>query len=141
MRVDAPGRFTKLPHMKPRNVHLSLLLVALLMLGAIWFSRHQPQARELVQRHPPVLRFTPVALCRLQCLGLQKADAEQIMATGLVLYHKSNRRATPCPVYVLQGSSLAGQSFRLGVEQCSLQSIVVFVEPTAADSACNCNVQ
>jgi hypothetical protein len=125
--------------MKNRNVSATLLVVLLLLAGAMWYGRLQPRAREAVQRKPGQLWFTPAALCSMECLKLHRSDAAFVLATGLVLYHKSNRRAQPCPVYVIQGSSAAGITYRLRVEQCTGRSVVVAISRPGTEISCGCD--
>ena len=124
--------------MKPRNVMLSLVLVCVLLVWAMLQSRHY-RAKEALDRKPANLQFTALALCQLRCLGLQKADAEKVLAEGLVLYHRSNRRARPCPLWVIQGSSKGGVTFRLRLEQCSNHMLVLQAGLPGKTVACTCN--
>ncbi len=124
--------------MKPRNVLLSLLLVCGLLAWAMVQSRQQ-RAREALGRNPANLRFTTAALCHLRCMGLQTADAQQVLTGGLVLFHKSNRRAAPCPVWVIQGETRSGATCRLRLEQCGNNLLVVKAEKPGVPVSCTCS--
>ena len=124
--------------MKSRNVMLSLLLVCCLMAWAMIRTK-PPGEREAFDRNPRQLQFSATALCRLKCLGLAQSDAAAVVGNGLILYHKSNRRATPCPVWVVQGTTATGITCRLRLEQCAAGTIVVGAERPGMDTACACS--
>ena len=124
--------------MKSRNVMLSLLLVCCLMAWAM-IQTKPPRVREALDRNPRRLQFSARALCRLQCLGLAQSDAISVLSAGVILYHKSNRRASPCPVWVVQGTTKAGITCRLRLEQCATGMVVVGAERPGVDSLCPCN--
>jgi hypothetical protein len=124
--------------MKSRNVMLSLLLVCCLMAWAM-IQTKPPTAKEALDRSPRRLQFSATALCRLRCLGLAQSDAASVLSAGVILYHKSNRRASPCPVWVVQGTTTAGITCRLRLEQCATGMIVVGAERPGVDSLCPCN--
>lgn len=123
--------------MKSRNVMLSLLLVCCLMAWAM-IRIKPPVAKEALDRNPHRLLFSATALCRLKCLGMAQSDAASVLAAGVILYHKSNRRASPCPVWVVQGTTAAGITCRLRLEQCTTGMIVVEAERPGADILCPC---
>ena len=117
---------------------LSLLLVCGLLAWAVLQSRHH-RAKEALERNPANLQFTALALCQLRCMGLEPADAQKVLAEGLVLYHRSNRRARPCPLWELQGSSRSGITFRLRLEQCSNHLLVLQAGQPGKAVSCSCS--
>lgn len=99
----------------------------------------QQQVKELLNRSPEQLQFTAEVLCKMKCLGLQPSDAQQVLANGLILYNRSNRRARPCPVWELQGNTAAGVTCRIRVEQCSGKLLVVQASLPGNTEPCTCS--
>ena len=123
--------------MKGRNVIITLLLILGLLLLAIYKRWHEPRVREPFNRSAP-LTFTAFAICQLHCKKLDKQQLKEVMAKGIILYHKSNRRRWPCPTYVLQARTQNPRLLRVVYEQCDNKTTVLAIDDVAQKDSCNC---
>ncbi|MFL5786959.1 MAG: DUF4258 domain-containing protein, partial [Flavisolibacter sp.] len=98
--------------MKPKNVFFTLFLVIAVLAIVISRVRHD-RGKELFDRHPKHLEYTHHALCRMDCRHISKNDINEIMEKGIINLNKSNRNASPCPVYALQGFTDDGKDLRV----------------------------
>jgi hypothetical protein len=127
---------------KRRSLRLIIYLVMMftLILAAWFLSRKadkpelkkQPDVRLSVNRNrgfhrdTDYLEYTRHARCRMECRKITEAEVKEIMLEGNINYRKSNVKATPCPVYALEGITAADdQRVRIVFAQCDKKTKVV----------------
>lgn len=123
--------------MKGRNVVITLLIVLVLLLVAVWRRWQEPRAKEPFSR-AATLSYTAFAVCQLKCKNINRADVQEVMQKGMVLYNKSNRRRWPCPTYVVQARTGHQQLLRIVFEQCEKKTTVLAIDNMEAPDNCNC---
>ena len=95
-------------------------------------SKKQPDVRLSVNRNrgfhrdTDYLEYTRHARCRMECRKITEAEVKEIMLEGNINYRKSNVKATPCPVYAVEGRTAADdQRVRIVFAQCDKKTRVV----------------
>ena len=124
--------------MKPKDVFFTLILVIVILAIIVSRLRHEPGGKELFDRHPAHLDYTRHALCRMDCRHISKSDIDQIMEKGIINLNKSNRYASPCPVYAIQGYTDDGKDLRVIFAQCSGDTKVITCYNLKVDFECHC---
>ena len=125
--------------MKPRNVVYTLLCVLFLLILAMNQSRLGPKKQEPFGREPDRLEYTGQALCMMDCRGISKEQIAEIMEKGVIHFNRSNRRASPCPIYALQGRTAGGAYIRVLFEQCPGETSVVNCYNLEEERSCPCS--
>ena len=127
---------------KRRNLRLVIYLVMLfaLILAALLLSRKsdkpevrkQPDLRLSVNRNhgfhrnTDYLEYTRHARCRMDCRKISESEVKEIMLNGNINYRKSNVKASPCPVYAVEGTTtIDDQRVRIVFAQCDRKTKVV----------------
>lgn len=110
--------------MKPANV-LFTFFVLLLVLGVgVWRMQFEYKKREALNRQVKEWVLTKSAAASLQCIHRSTADVQQVVATGIILYHRSQLRLT-CPVYAVQGTDRQQTTMTVVLQQCKGQTVVL----------------
>ncbi|HUP13880.1 MAG TPA: DUF4258 domain-containing protein [Niastella sp.] len=126
--------------MRSRNVIFTLVILVGIFLFAIFRKWQEPQRREAFNRAPARLYYYAFALCRMQCLQVQKEDIVTIMKAGIININKSNRAFRPCPTFAVQARS-RNKYMRVIFEQCRNGTYVVNCYNLQSDTACNCSAE
>lgn len=124
--------------MKRRMVTVPLFLLLLVFLVFLIRRWNEPKRKEAFDRDSPLLVYSGYALCRMQCFQVSKEEVNEIMKKGVINFNRSNRRAFPCPTFVLQGRTSAGQSIQVIFEQCREATKVINCYHLRKDAACDC---
>lgn len=124
--------------MKKRSVFLPVLLLALVFIAFIVRRWNEPKQREAFDRHPASVVYTQHALCRMDCRHISREEIAEIIDHGSINFNKSNRRATPCPTFALQGRTAGGENIRVVFAQCSGQTKVITCYNLEEDFECHC---
>ncbi len=124
--------------MKKRNVLAPLFLLLLVFVVFLIRRWNEPQRKEAFDRQPPKLTFTRHARCRMACRQIDADEVEEIMQNGAINFNKSNRRASPCPVFALQGRTAGGERLRVIFSQCSGETKVITCYNLDEEFECHC---
>jgi hypothetical protein len=140
---------------KRRSLRLVIYLVMLLtLILAAWFLsrksykpevKKQPDVRLSVNRNHgfhrniDYLEYTKHARCRMDCRKISEAEVKEIMLTGNINYRKSNVKASPCPVYAVEGiTTTDDQRVRIVFAQCDRKTKVVTCIDLENEFNCAC---
>lgn len=124
--------------MKKSRVFISVFLLLLVFVAFIIRRWNEPKQREAFDRHPAQLYYTRHALCRMDCRHISKEEITEIVDHGAINFNKSNRRATPCPTFALQGRTASGENIRVIFAQCDGQTKVITCYNLEEEFSCNC---
>lgn len=124
--------------MKPRNLTLVLLLLAVAAIGFLFRRWREPSAKEAFDRHPAHLVYTRHARCRMDCRQISEQDIREVMDRGIINLNKSDRNDRPCPTYAIQGETRDGESIRVIFAQCDAETRVVTCYKLRQDFECHC---
>lgn len=124
--------------MKKRNVVAPLILLLLVFLAFLIRRWNEPVQKEAFDRRPASLVFTNHALCRMDCRQISKDEIKEIMQKGAINFNRSSRRASPCPVFALQGRTSGGERLRVFFAQCPAETKVITCYNLDEDFACLC---
>ena len=125
--------------MKPKNVIFSLCLVLVILTLMVSRIQHEPKVKEVFDRHPSTIFYTPQVLCRMNCLQISKENIEEIMQKGIINFNQSDRGAKPCPVLVLQGETNNGKKLKVIFSQCKSKTSVITCYDLHHNVECNCS--
>jgi Domain of unknown function (DUF4258) len=84
------------------------------------------------------IEYTGHARCRMQCRRISQAEVEEIMKDGKINYNKSDRKASPCPVYALEGVTKDDQRVRIVFGQCDYKTKVITCIDLDTEWECHC---
>ncbi len=84
------------------------------------------------------LEYTHHARCRMDCRHITPEEVQDILHNGEINYKKSNKNASPCPIYSLEGFTTANEKLRIVFAQCDDKTKVVTVIDLDKDWQCNC---
>lgn len=84
------------------------------------------------------IEYSVHAKCRMSCRQIAQAEVEEMMEAGKLNYKKSDVKATPCPVYSVEGVTKDGQHVRIVFGQCDFKTKVITVIDLEKDWACDC---
>lgn len=124
--------------MKARNVTFTVIILAIFFLLFILKRWHEPQAKEMFNRHPAHLIYTRHAQCRMHCRYIDSAEIDEIMEKGVINLNKSNRYDRPCPTFALQGRTSTGDEIRVIFGQCADETKVITCYNLEKDFECHC---
>lgn len=124
--------------MKRRNVVIPVFLLLLVFVVFLIRRWNEPQRKEAFERHPSSIQYTKKVLCRMECGNITEAEIKEIMQKGLILYHKSDRWAKPCPTFAVQGRTKGGNYLRVHFLQCENETQVVNLYDVEKQLDCLC---
>jgi hypothetical protein len=125
--------------LQPKNIFFTLFVVIVAFALFISKLRHEPQQKELFNRHPTHLTYTHHALCRMDCRHISREDINDIMQKGIINLNKSHQNDRPCPTYALQGLTSDGEELRVIFAQCDGdETKVVTCYNLKEDFECHC---
>lgn len=123
--------------MRARNVMLTLVLLVVLFLFAVFKNWHGTLSGEAFHRAPGRLQFYAFARCRMRCLTVTDEDIKAIMQTGVINLNRSRWTFRPCPLFAVQGR-VRNQYLRVLFEQCRNATYVVNCYNLNRDTTCDC---
>lgn len=127
------------PHMmKTRNASITLAIIIVLLLLFLLKRWQEPQAREVFNRQPTHLVYTRHAQCRMDCRQIDSTEVREIIEKGIINLNKSNRQARPCPTFALQGRTESGESIRVILAQCDVETRVITCYNLEQEFPCDC---
>lgn len=125
--------------MRPRNVIFSLiLLLAFLAFIFIKLRFLEPRNKLTFKRNPSRISYSPVSLCRMDCLRITANEITEILKKGEVISSLSNLRALPCPIFAVQGLTTGGRKLGIEVTQCGTVAKITACDNLAEVQICNC---
>ena len=124
--------------MNPKSVIFSLLLLLVVLALVVSRIQHEPRAKEAFDRHATNLTFSPKALCQEACLGIGHEEVRDIMQKGIIHFSLSERQASPCPRFVLQGKTGTGVNLRVYFIQCKAGTEVLQCIDLKRRDSCRC---
>lgn len=124
--------------MKARNVTFSIIILLIFFLLFILKRWHEPQAKEMFNRHPAHLIYTRHAQCRMQCRHIDSVEINEIIEKGVINLNKSNKYDRPCPTFALQGFTHNGEDIRVIVAQCNTETRIITCYNLKQDFECHC---
>ena len=124
--------------MRKRNVSLPLLLLVLVFVVFLIRRWNEPVRKEAFDRKPAKVVYSRHALCRMDCRRISKAEIEEIMQKGVINFSRSNRVATPCPTFALQGRTSRAAYIRVIFSQCADETKVVTAYNLEDNVSCYC---
>lgn len=74
----------------------------------------------------------------MACRKISQTEVEEIMKDGKINYNKSDAKASPCPVYALEGITKDDQKVRIVFGQCDYKTKVITCIDLNTDWECHC---
>lgn len=124
--------------MKTRNASITLSIILLALLLFLLKRWQEPAPSEVFDRTPVHLVYTRHAQCRMDCRQIDSTEVSEIIRKGIINLNKSNRGATPCPTFALQGRTSSGESIRVILAQCEDETKVITCYNLEREFACDC---
>lgn len=101
---------------------ISAVLTSAILFNMFWSGDWLPgnQVKKALLENPTQsLQLTDQSNCELKCLGLNLADAKQMIKFGEVNFSKSSPRTKPCKKYIIEFEDpKTGDLFELEVDWC-----------------------
>lgn len=126
------------PRMKKRNVLVPLLVLALVFVVFLIRRWNEPRRKEAFERNPARVVYSHFARCQMACRNISKEEVEELMQKGIINFTQSNRMASPCPKFALQGRTESGKSLRVFFLQCPEGTRVLSCKNLKESTACIC---
>ena len=96
-----------------------------------------PKERVLQKLQENELIYTLQANCSMECGNISKAEVQQILMTGEVIFSKSRVKEKPCPVYVVEGKANE-RSLRILFAVCEQETKMLNAIDLSKESSCEC---
>jgi hypothetical protein len=125
--------------MRNRNANLVLFTLLLVLLFAFFKWRNlEYRHKEPVNRDADSLIYSAQAQCWMQCQEISRADVEQVLRLGIIIYSSSRLFKGPCPQIVMRGYDTHHQSIELILQQCNQKAVLLKTAFLKTNKNCSC---
>ncbi len=120
------------------GVGLGLVLV-FIFFGDRDLTSWTPSGRILITIDSSEQMISPMAICQLECLDIDKSKLPEILDLADINYSESNTRKEPCPIYFLESKSeYSDTQLNLVWEVCEFEEKVKLISITDPNESCEC---
>lgn len=124
----------------PELIIIVVIILALFAWRQGWFGQDrvvQPVDSLDFERGKPVI-YTPEARCEMNCQQIFSPAIEEVIHNGTLDAKASNPDATPCPKFVLEGTTPKNKHIRVVIATCENELQVVSCTNLDQNTACAC---
>jgi len=118
------------------------LLMGSLLVSVITKGRacQMPGTVKLQELYSQYIAYDEKALCKMQCVNMDKEELQQLLKTGDIDYGKSEANAKPCQKFVVESKNKKRLEVFIMINDCDTASRVVDIDiPKMKMDSCKCN--